>query len=338
MLYIFYGPDTFSRGEAVKELQRNLDDDGMLSTNTVSLDGSRVTYAELIAICNTIPFLSTHRLVIATGLLARAHPPAAPSGRVRNTARHAQEPASGGGFMDLPEAVPQMPSTTVLLLLEGAIRADVPLFQALRPLGETRPFPQLGAAEIADWVRQRARSLDATFEPRAVQALVELSGANLWSLAGEVDKLSLYASGRPVREEDVRRLVAAAQESNVFALVDAVLDGRLDVALNQLRLLLQGGAAGPYLITMIARQYRQILLIQDLTRSGMPAAAIMRSAEIRSENALRRLRLQAQRWSPARLQAAYERILTADRSIKRGEASEDVALELLVGDLTTASS
>lgn len=337
MLYIFYGPDSFSRTEAVKQLQRDLDDDGMLSTNTVSLDGSRVTYAELLAVCNTIPFLSTHRLVIVDGLLVRTQAPATSGGRARGAARRAQEPASGAGFMDLAVTVPQMPPTTVLLLLEGAIRADLPLFQALRPLGEVRSFPQLGPAETADWVRRRALSLNATFEPRAVQALVALSGANLWSLAGEVDKLSLYASGRPVREEDVRRLVAAAQESNVFALVDAVLDGRLDVALNQLRLLLQGGAAGPYLITMIARQYRQILLVQDLTRSGTPAAAIMRSAELRSENALRRLRLQAQRWSPARLQTAYERILAADRSIKRGEASEDVALELLVGDLATAA-
>jgi DNA polymerase-3 subunit delta len=333
MLRIFYGPDTYSRTEAVRSLKRELDGDGMLSANTATLDGSKLSLAELRAICDTVPFLAAHRLVIVSDLLVRgqAQRPWGRSGR-------GQAEAGGADMLALAEYVPRMPPSTTLLLLDGAVRDDSPLLRALRPLGEVRVFRQLGPDETGEWIQRRARDLNARFEPRALRALVELAGGNLWGLAGEVDKLALYASGRPVTEADVRLMVAGAQESNIFAMVDAIVDGQPEPALRQLRLLLQGGAAGPYLITMIARAYRQLLLVEALTRSGASSEAISRAAEVRSEGLLRRLRQQARRWSPARLQRAYERILAADLSIKRGEADEDTALELLVGELASGAA
>lgn len=333
MLRIFYGPDTHSRAKAVRQLKQELDSDGMLSANTVTLEGARLVLAELIATCDTVPFLADHRLVIVTDLLARAQAQPATGGRARAAAGATARTAAAPAFAELIEYVPRLPATTTLLLLDGALREDNSLLQSLRPYGEIQKFPELSPDQTADWVRRRAQSLGASFEPAAVRALVSLVDKNLWTLSGEVDKLALYATGRAVTEDDVRRLVFAAQTSNIFAMVDAILDRRLDLALRQLQLLLQGGAAGPYLITMIARQFRQLILVQDLAHEGAPPAAIMRAAEIRSDPALRRLRQQAQRWNPARLQAAYERILAADLSIKRGQADEDTALELLVAEL-----
>jgi DNA polymerase III delta subunit len=49
---------------------------------------------------------------------------------------------------------------------------------------------------------------------------------------------------------------------------------------------------------------------------------------------LRRVTQQGRRFGAERLLHAFERILEADLSIKRGEADENVALELLVTDLS----
>ncbi|MGI8552487.1 MAG: DNA polymerase III subunit delta [Dehalococcoidia bacterium] len=331
MLLIFYGPDNYSRAEAVRLLKQELDADNMLSTNTTTLDGARVTPAELFQVCDTVPFLAAHRLAIVSDLLGRAQAqrPRSRGGRPRT------EVASGWDPDELAAYVSRLPPTTTLLLLDAALREDNPLLRALKPLGKVRFFAQPGPDETAAWIRRRAADLGAAFEPRAVTVLAQLATGNLWVLSGEVDKLALYATGRAVTESDVRQMVAAAQESNIFSMVDAIVEGRLEPALRQVRVLMQSGAAGPYLITMIARQYRQLIVVQDLTQARTAPAEIARAAEIRSEGLMRRLQQQLRRWNPTRLQTAYERILAADLSIKRGEADEEVALELLVGDLVT---
>jgi len=330
VLRIYFGPDTYSRAQAVAELKAELDTDGMLSVNTVTFDGTRLDAPALLATCDTVPFLASHRLVVVTDLIVQAQSRAG-RGRPRRPASDGQP---GAGFDPLVDYIPRMPQTTTLLLLDGLLREDNSLLRALRPMAEVRLFPLMGEPQLLAWVAARTRALGAAFEPRAATLLVQsVHGGDLWTLAEEVEKLCLYATGRTVTESDVRLLVQSAQESNVFAMVDAIVAGRLDAALRQLRLLLQEGAAGPYLITMIARQFRQLIIAEDLGAAGAATSTIAQAAEIRSDALLRRVTQQARRLGPARLKIAYEQILDADLAIKRGELDESVALELLVAGL-----
>ena len=73
----------------------------------------------------------------------------------------------------------------------------------------------------------------------------DLVGNDLWTLEQELEKLSLYASGRRIEESDVEELVAQVREASVFAAVDAMIDGRPGVALRLLRQLRQTGGRSP---------------------------------------------------------------------------------------------
>ncbi|HTE86818.1 MAG TPA: DNA polymerase III subunit delta [Dehalococcoidia bacterium] len=331
MLRIYYGPDTYSQAQAVEELKLQLDADGMLSANTVQFDGAHPDFPALIATCDTVPFLASHRLVIVCGLLAQVQ---TRPGRARGGRRGVQEGQALTGFDGLVAYVPSIPQSTTLLLLDGPGRIDNSLLDALQPMAEVRRFPLMGEQQLLSWVANRARALGATFEPKAASLLVRsVRSGDLWTLAAEVDKLSLFAAGRTIAESDVRQLIPDARESNVFGMVDAIVAGRLAAALLQLRLLQQEGAAGPYLITMIARQFRQLIVAEDMSAAGAPAASIAKAADIRSDAVLPRVTQQARRMGATRLQRSYECILDADLSIKRGQVDEDVALDLLVTDL-----
>ncbi len=333
MLHIFCGPDTFSRGEALAALRRSLDGNGMLVTNTAVFDGKSVKPEELFAACDTVPFLAAHRLVQVEGLLA------AQEGRMRRgrTARgraSAGEPSAGDSspWAALAEYAPRLPPSTELVLVEGELRADNWLLAALRDGVELRQFPLLGPQELQRWVQARAHAVQAPITPRAAATLAESVGANLWQLNSELEKLALYAHGRPIEVSDVTAMVRTAEGGTVFQLCDAVLAGRGGEALRLARLLLDGGAAGPYLLTMLARQFRQLLVARDLQRSGAPRAEIARRAEVPDFRVMNVVN-QAQRFPPGRLEAIYERLLAADLAVKRGEQDEDAAIELLVAEL-----
>ncbi|MFN8559149.1 MAG: hypothetical protein U0531_18030 [Dehalococcoidia bacterium] len=72
MLVICYGPDSYSRHQEIVSLRARLDTDGMLATNTTTLDARRATLTDLTMVCDAMPFLAERRLVHVYGLLARA--------------------------------------------------------------------------------------------------------------------------------------------------------------------------------------------------------------------------------------------------------------------------
>jgi hypothetical protein len=68
VIYVFCGSDTFTLHEALVELKAGLNSDGMLATNTTTFEGNQLRPDELLAVCNTTPFMSAHRLVLVEDL------------------------------------------------------------------------------------------------------------------------------------------------------------------------------------------------------------------------------------------------------------------------------
>jgi DNA polymerase-3 subunit delta len=178
----------------------------------------------------------------------------------------------------------------------------------------------------------RAQDQGVDISPTAAKLLAELVGNKLWVLAGELDKLAAYAQGRRIEGADVKALVSAAREVNVFAMVDAVVERRAPAALRLLRQQVAEGAQGGYLLAMVVRQYRLIIQAKELSQSGITTPEIGQRLGIGSNFVLQRVLDQADRYTLSRLKAAYRRLLEADESVKRGRYNEELALELLVHD------
>jgi DNA polymerase-3 subunit delta len=332
VIYVFCGPDSFTLHETLAELKAELDGDGMLATNTATFEGSQVRPDELLAVCGTAPFMGAHRLVLVQGLLARFD---TPRGRRRagGQAATAGRQPDLGPWRDLPAALGSLPPSTTLVFVDGEVSQNNPLLKLLSPLAQVRRFASPGQRDLPGWIQTRAKREGVDISPAAVRLLADLVGNDLWALSQELGKLALYAAGRQVEEEDVRSLTVAARETSVFALVDAVVEGRPDQALRLLEQLLDQGAAPTYLLAMITRQYRNLLLTREMLRDRRPQSEIGQRLGISSAFALGKVLEQARRYPPAGLAGSYRRLLEADASIKTGLYREELALELLVADL-----
>jgi DNA polymerase-3 subunit delta len=341
MLYLFYGADSYSRHEAIASLRAELDRDGMLTTNTTTFDGRRLTLPELTMVCDAAPFLGAHRLVHVHGLLAAAASERPTGGRRgRGTAPVSDD--APAGWLALAEYIPRMPKTTVLVLEDGDVRPNNPLLLALAQQGKAREFTRLTPRAIEAWIGERARRRGVLFEAAALRLLAESTPQEaaedgqwhaLWGIASEIEKLSLFARGERISESDVRRLVPAALESRIYVLADAVAERRGAEALAVLEELLASGRPAPVLLAAVAGRIRQLLLIRELLDQRVPPREIGARLGIRSEWQFDRLREQASRSSPARFESSYQRLLQADRAVKTGRADEGIALATVVAEL-----
>jgi DNA polymerase-3 subunit delta len=332
MLHILYGQDDFSLNQAVQEIKAGLGDREMVATNTTSLEGQHLTLSELRNKCGAAPFLSSHRLVIVDGLLGRFEvkqsKPRSGKGKSRDGL---------GEWEGLDSYIKQMPETTVLVLVDEEVKGQNPLLKKISSLAEVRTFPLLRGRDLKDWIRQRVRAEGGDITPQAVNLLAELIGGDLWAMDGEIQKLLLYSQERPIGEDDVRQLVSHVQEASIFALVDAVAEGRTELAQRILHRLYDEGVAPTYILVMITRQFRLIAQAGDLGK-GLSRPQIQDRLGLKSSYGLDKTLSQAKLYDFEGVKRAYDKLLETDLAIKTGKYSDKLALELLVTELACPNS
>ena len=331
MLYIIYGQDDFSVYQALEKIKAELGNLEMLAVSTTKLDGERLTLNELRDNCNIAPFLSPRRLVIVNHLLSRFEPRQSKSRPGKGMTKFESEL---GEWEGLPFYIKQMPETAVLVLIEGKISGNNPLLKKLSPLAEVRTFPLLRGRSLKTWIQQRVINEGGSITPQAVDLLAELIGGNLWAMSNEIQKLLLYARGRPISEDDVRQLASYVQEASIFLLVDAILEGQIKTAQRLLHQLYQEGASPTYILAMITRQFRLIALSKEL--SGLSRQQLQDKLGLASSYSLDKTLNQAKLYDLEQVREAYGKLLEADLGIKTGKYNDQLAVELLVTELTSS--
>lgn len=312
MLYLLFGPDEFSRSEALAALRAVVPAE-VADLNISRLEGRRLKLEALAAACEAMPFLAERRLVIVSDAL-----------------KHTK---AGKDREDLKAYLDRVPAWCDLIFLESedVDRRSI-LFTHLKKAGEVREFTPPQGPELARWLADRVKTMGARIEPPAAQRLLELVGGDTRTLVTELAKLATHAGrGGTIGVAAVDMLVQDRQEQNLFAFIDDLSARRLGPALRGAHALLEEGQAATYVLFMLARQVRILIGVHDL------AARRMRADEIAAELGqkpfvVRKAMDQARAFAPGELERLHDRLLQLDVASKTGRIQADTALELFVAE------
>ncbi len=327
MIQLIYGEDEVSAEEALTEITRNTGPDDLRDINYTSFLAEEVNPDQLNAAVFTIPFMSDFRVVVVKGLLTTFER----RGRQSSGARSNRNPL--GQWTDLPDQLGSIPPTTNLTFVDGALAKNNPMLRKLSPLSQAREFSLPRERDMPGWIMARAKTLGVDIEPRASATLAEAIGRQPRLIDTELRKLALYVDGGAIREEDVRQMVAYVREANIFRAVDAVIDGRADVALRLITRIMDDGSPAAYILTMLARQVRLLLMAKDMTTRGVPREDIGRRIRL-SGWVLNKTLQQESRMTQEYLAYFHERLIETDLTLKTKPIAEQLAIEMLVADLT----
>lgn len=183
----------------------------------------------------------------------------------------------------------------------------------------SRGFSHVAEPELINWLLSRARQAGVTLEAAAAISLIRRLGVDQWRLSSELDKLILTAN--PVTAAQVETAITVGNaETQIFSLLDALAGGKSQEALGQLQNLLQAGEDELYILSMLAYQFRTLLLI----KSGLAADAGINPYVIRRQTA------NAKRFSLLQLQEMLTKILATDFSIKQGKIDPRTGVTMLI--------
>ncbi len=208
---------------------------------------------------------------------------------------------------------------TVLALVGDDLRKDSPLAKACAKAGDVLVF-EVSKRELPRWVAEQFARHGVTVSSEACRALVELAGDNPHELAGEIDKLAVWAAGEEIGEDEIELLVAARADVPPFALTDGWGRREVPAVLAACeRILEQSTRSGEIhmLLGRLVAHVRRVHACQRLDADGVrprDAAAELKMHPFAAEKAF----AQARNFSVEELREAIVRLSDLDLAVKGG--------------------
>ncbi len=157
------------------------------------------------------------------------------------------------------------PADCVLLLISGKLASSTlksKWYQAVDKLGVTMQVWHLNGTELLQWLQQRLLQRGLQLEMSAVKLIAARVEGNLLAAVQEIEKLYvIYGSGR-ISNTDIEAAVTDNSRFDVFALTDAVLQGKLNRSLKILYALETEGIAAPVVLWALSREIRQLITLK----------------------------------------------------------------------------
>lgn len=220
---------------------------------------------------------------------------------------------------------------SALVLVAAALDRRRKLYTTVRKVGEIQEFPRLSLRQLPSWITDRVRKEGRRIDPDAVEALIALAGGGLRQLSLELEKLFAYVESlERITRKDVEAAVSRLSESTIFMMVDAIGERRAGDALRHLDDILREEMP-PYVLFMVARQFRLLMRASHLTAQRKPAAVVQDALGVPPFVA-RKILAQVEHFPPQVFPRIFARLEEADRAVKStGHAR--LALETLIAEL-----
>lgn len=152
---------------------------------------------------------------------------------------------------------------------------------------------------------------------------------NLWEADCEIDKLLSYADDREITKENIELLVHSKVDMNIFSLTDCISQKNKKKAILLLNMQIEKGVNEIYILTMLIRQFRNLLIIKDLMEEGFSEVQIAQRAKMHPF-VIRKTIEQCRNFKLPNLRKIYQKLYDADVAIKTGKMESGLALDLLV--------
>ena len=237
-----------------------------------------------------------------------------------------------GILEDLPEYVcVAFTYDTVEFKSNGQMRK---LADTIKKRAQVLEFPKQSERDLCVWIARHFRAAGKTISDKLASYLVFLTGGGMTQLAGEIEKISAYASSAEIQRSDIDAVVTPVLNAQTFDISNAIAAGNFQLALEKLQELSAMQAEPIAILGAVGSQLRRIYYAKTLAACGKGQAAFMEMTGNKSSYAANLTFSAAKNVSDAFCAHAVELCLQADRDMKRSADDPERILEVLVAGLS----
>ncbi|OPA78375.1 DNA polymerase III subunit delta [Paenibacillus selenitireducens] len=318
-IYVCYGTEKYRMDEFVQYLTQKLIDEEHRDFALSKYDLGEVPIDTVIDEAQTLPFLVPRKLIIVRDpslFIAGGKESAKIEHRVENLIAYLNSPAE---------------YSVIVFIAQGEkLDERKKVVKAVKEKGALISFMPLSAEELLQWVAKQAEQHACSLAPGVAELLVNYAGTHLQTLSAEINKLSLYVGqGGMIDQETVKSLVVRNTEQNIFALIEEIANLRVDRALSIMYDLLKQREEPIKILALIARQFRIMLQVKELTRQSYSQQQIASQVGLHPY-VVKLAGEQARKFEGERLASILSSIAELDYEMKTGKKEKVLGLELFL--------
>lgn len=194
-------------------------------------------------------------------------------------------------------------------------------------------FDYQSPSKLYQWLSKHASGYGLTLLPESAELLINTAGKSMYTLSGEITKISAYAASHGKREitpEDVSCCSSTTDEDDAFALANALTDGNTEAAYKYLGIKMRLRTDPYYLLGQITKTFTDLAAAAAYIKDGRDKSEFARDMKMHEYKA--GLCFKAAKNAPYEyFISAVELCLTADRNMKTMSSRGYGEIERLIG-------
>lgn len=314
MIFLLHGPESFRRQQKLKELKdKFINTLDPLGQSLSFLDGSKCSLTNLNESLNSASLFTKKRMLI-----------------IENIFLNQQENI-------FPELLKLCQKNTgnddnIIIFNEEqikktALKSEVKKFADwLFKQPYVQEFKALNNIQLASFVREKMTASKSSISNSALNLLISKTGNDLWRLNNEINKLIATTNKKIISDDLVNELVVGEIENNIFALVDALVVKKNELAIRLLEEQLSAGLSVEYILAMLQRQIKIMLSIKIMqNENNLSQNDIVKKLKLHPF-VVQKASQQAKNFSLDELHAFWQSLLEIDFNNKKGKS--DIINEL----------
>ena len=289
-VYLIVGDDEAEMSRLASDLSALIEDE-LRAFNLERLYASEkaVTPTAIVQAARTIPMLGDRRMV----LVLRAERILKPKrrGKAAEESEEGGEEAEPASDLDALEAYIKSPEpmTTVVFVAADVDRqrkvykalqkhATIVECWGLKAAKDAKVDLRYAAQAAERLVKQAVADAGQQIDPAALRLVAALAGADIAKLRADVERLLLFAAGKPkITMQDVQEVVSAETAQDDWAVTNAIARGDTAEAVRQIGLALESGGVSYQILGQLAWYVREKMTAGDPRRVRPAVEALFRT-------------------------------------------------------------
>lgn len=304
-IYLLYGSENYLKKLYRDKLKRALvaEDDSM---NYSYFEGKTADALEITRIAETMPFFADRRLIVIEN-----------SGWFK----------SGGDFADY---LREMPETTFIIFVENEADKRNKLYKTVKDIGYVSEMNGMDESNLLLFAGQLFKRDNKSITANDLRMFIEETGQNMENICNEAEKLICYCADKEViTAQDISEVCTQTVTGRMFVMIDAIATGNSKAAIRLYFDLLALKEKPMSILYLVIRHFNILYILKELKDENADRKSMAETAGIPPFSVGKYLS-QVSNFTADELKNILNEALKTEQSIKTGEVSEQIAVELLI--------